>query len=673
VTEPGGKRTTVWQELIQRRVVRVAIFYGAIAWVLVQVADVVLEAFEADAALKYVIALAVAGFPLALVLSWMFDITPQGVVRTPARDSEKAAPRSIAVLPFANLSDDADNEYFSDGLADEIRDRIGQVAGVRVAARSSSAAFKGKVVDAREIGRPLNVALLLEGGVRRFRDTLRVSAQLVDAQRGYQVWSHSYERRLEDVFAVQTEIARSILEAVHIRVLDGGVADAGPANFEAYNLYLQGRFHFHKRTEASLTLAVRYFRRALEQDPGYAQAHSGLADALCLQSTGFYGNMCAEEALAEALPAAKRALELAPDSAEAHATIGLISQLQQDFDGAVASLERAISLNPNYALAYVWLGLAHLSQRRYAEAERRNAEVLRLDPLSPIVNANSGFDAFRHGRYDEAEKRFRNVIELDPTFPVAYSGLARVRVTRGEVDDALRWQEKAIERAPTVAYYLARKGYILLQAGRTDAARKWFDTARTSSLDKHFLSDIFVGVAIATDDRDSLRAIAADQGLFGEPQRALALLTLGDPTAALALYEQDCPDHATVLHEIVNYEMLWRIPHANFRALAKRRNGDESAAADIEAYLDAARVLWDQAIVNPDIHYWAAASHALLGRHDEACAELGKACELGWRSTWWAARDPCMDALREDDRYIRIIAEAEELLRVSAAGIRANG
>jgi adenylate cyclase len=329
VTEPGKKPPTIWHELVQRRVVRVALYYGAVAWLLVQVADVVLEAFAADAALKYIIAASAVGFPIALVLSWMFDITPAGIVRAPSRRTDPAVPRSIAVLPFTNLSGDADNDYFSDGLAEEIRDRIAQVPGVRVAARSSSFAFKGKVVDARDVGRQLDVGLLLEGGVRKFRDTLRISAQLVDTRRGYQVWSHSYDRRLEDVFAVQSEIARAILDAVHIRMLDSGSAEARTENFEAYNLYLLGRYHFHKRTEASLKRAIGYFREAIEGDPGYAQAYSGLADATCLLGTGFYGNLSAEESLAEALPAARRALELAPQGAEAHASLGLILQLQR--------------------------------------------------------------------------------------------------------------------------------------------------------------------------------------------------------------------------------------------------------------------------------------------------------------------------------------------------------
>lgn len=666
MTEPGKTPPTIWHELVQRRVVRVALYYGAGAWLLVQIADVVLEAFAADAALKYIIAASVVGFPVALVLSWMFDVTPAGIVRTPGRPTDAAVPRSIAVLPFTNLSGDADNEYFSDGLAEEIRDRIAQVPGVRVAARSSSFAFKGKVVDARDVGRQLDVGLLLEGGVRKFRDTLRITAQLVDTRRGYQVWSHSYDRRLEDVFAVQSEIARAILDAVHIRMLDSADAEARTENFDAYNLYLLGRYHFHKRTEASLQRAIQYFREAIDGDPGYAQAYSGLADATCLLGTGFYGNLGAEESLAGALPAARRALELAPQSAEAHASLGLIQQLQRDTAGAAASLERAIELNPNYSLAYVWLGLIRLAEGRYRDAEKRNLEALRLDPLSPIVNANAGFDALRFGRRDEAASRFRRVIELDATFPVAYSGMARLTLVKGELEEALRWQEMAIERAPTVAYYLARKGFIFLQCAQLTEARQWFEAAQRSSLDKRYLGDIFVGLAAAANNREQLESIVGASTYFGVTQQALAALLLGKREQALALYRQHCRDTDAVLRDIVNHEMLWLIPHSNYRAMLDLQDGSASASAEIEALLHSVRGFVDQGIANADLHYWAATSCALLGRIDDAISELGKARELGWMSSWWALRDPCLESLRGDARFEALMAEVESRRQGSA-------
>ncbi len=665
MTEPGKKPPTIWHELVQRRVVRVALYYGAAAWLLVQVADVVLEAFAADAALKYFIAAAVIGFPVAVVLSWMFDLTPAGIVRTTGTEANPISARSIAVLPFTNLSGDVDNEYFSDGLAEEIRDRIAQVPGVRVAARSSSFAFKGKVVDARDIGRQLNVGLLLEGGVRKFRDTLRISAQLVDTRRGYQVWSQSFERRLEDVFAVQSEIAHAILDAVHVRMLDSPADEARTEDFAAYNLYLLGRYHFHKRTEASLQRAVSYFREAIERDPGYGLAYSGLADATSLLGTGFYGNLSAEESLAIALPAAERALEIAPRSAEAHASIGLILQLQRDLEGAAASLERAIELNPNYALAYVWLGLVLMSQGRYRDAEKRDHEALRLDPLSPIVNANAGFDALRFGRQDEAETRFRSVLELDPTFPVAYSGMARLRLVQAELDDALDWQEKAIERAPTVAYYLARKGFIILQSGRPTHARHWFEAAKRNSLDKHYLGDIFVGIAAAEHDLDGLRQVLSADEAFEVPNRALAALLLGDTGTALALYRQHCPSPASVLHDIINYDTLWRIPHTNYRAMLELRDGNAAASADLDALLDIVIDFSTQGIVNADLHYWAATSFAVLGRADDAIAELEKAAGLGWLSTWWARCDPCLESLRGDERFEQLMRKIDDALNRS--------
>ena len=576
------------------------------------------------------------------------------------------------MLPFANLSGDADNDYFSDGLADEIRDRIAQVPGLRVAARSSSSAFRGRALDARDIGRQLDVGLLLEGGVRRQRDLLRVSAQLVDARRGYQLWSQSFDRRLEDVFAVQSEIAHAILDAVHIKVLDAAVADDRPANFEAYNLYLLGRYHFHKRTEASLMLGVRYFRRAIEADPAYAHAYSGLADATSLLATSFYGNMSAADSLAEALPAAQRALELAPDAAEAQASIGLLRHVQGESAGAVAALERAIELNSNYVLAYVWLALVLQAQGHYREAERRNAEALRLDPLSPIVNANAGFDALRFGRYDDAQSRFQRVLELDPTFPVGYSGLARLHLARGQLDEAMAWQEQAIRHAPTVAYYLARKGYVLLQAGCADAASYWFEAARKSSLDRQYLADIRVGIAVATADAAALGAILADEEAFGEAQRALAALMLGDAGHASELYDVYCPATADVLREIVNYDRLWQLPHGHYRALAAMRLGRAGGTAMLDGFLEAASELRDEGVVNADLHYWTATAYALLDRRRDALAELEKAVSLGWLGTWWARRDPCLDSLREDGRCDAILAAVDDRVRTSGAKARGS-
>jgi TolB-like protein len=390
MAEPMPKR--FWDELLRRRVVRVALFYCAGAFALAQGAQLVLDAFEAAHYLRFVVATLIAGLPIALVLAWVFDITPSGIQRTPAR-SEPAPPappapeHSIAVLPFTNLSQEPENEYFSDGLSEEIRNQLAKVSGLRVAARTSSFAFKGKAEDVREIGRRLNVATVLEGGVRKQADTVRIYVQLVSATDGYQIWSENFERRLVDIFKLQREIASAVIDAVSPRPrTEESAAAMLPAtqSFEAYNLYLLGRHHFHKRNEPGLSRAVEYFRQAIERDPDYALAHSGLADAYTLMSIGYYGNVPVAESVAHALPAAQRALELKPDLAEAHASLGLIRENEGDLRAAEQALSRALEFNPGYLMAHVWLGLVLNAQNRYREAAARNREAFR--PRSAVAD-----------------------------------------------------------------------------------------------------------------------------------------------------------------------------------------------------------------------------------------------------------------------------------------------
>ena len=263
-----------WNEVRRRRVLRVVAWYLAGSWVLAQVADLLFDAFDLSGYTRFVIAALVAGLPVALVLSWVFDLTPRGIERTLAAHpagagaevaalaGEPAPENSIAVLPFANLSRDPADEYFSDGLAEEIRNQLAQVAGLRVAARTSSFAFKGRPEDARAIGRKLGVTALLEGGVRRHGDRVRIDVQLVGTADGYQRWSQTFERTLGDVFELQSEVSRAVIEAVgrgRREPLRLPASPEAPGNFEAYNAYLLGRHHFHKRAEPSLQRAAQLF------------------------------------------------------------------------------------------------------------------------------------------------------------------------------------------------------------------------------------------------------------------------------------------------------------------------------------------------------------------------------------------------------------------------------
>ena len=662
MAHPDAKR--FWKELLRRRVVRVAVFYIAGAWILAQAVDLLLDAFDSSQYMRFVVAGLAVGLPVALVLAWLFDITPSGIERTPDRpesvDPPPAAPESsIAVLPFANLSQDVENEYFSDGLSEEIRNQLARVSGLRVAARTSSFAFKGRHEDVREIGRRLSVATVLEGGVRKQADTVRIDVQLVSAADGYQIWSETFERRLDDIFRLQSEVASAVIAAIGPRTAGEERAPTPPAtqNVEAYNLYLLGRHHFHKRTEASLERAVAYFEQAIEHDSAYALAYSGLADAYTLLSAGYYGNMPAMRAVTHALPAAQRALELAPDLAEAHASLGLIHHNQGDLVAAQVELERALALNPGYTMAHVWHGLVLATQGRYRDAEARNREALRLDPLSPIINTNAGFDALRFGDEAEAAARFAVAIEIDPAFAVPYSGMARLHSTRGALADAQRWIDQAIERAPTRAFYLARKGLFLLQVGEDDAAAALIESACRSSPDNAFDSDLVVALHIVRGDRSELVRIAdghTDRSYLPS-QRAQAHLAVGNLDAARALYELQAPDPRHAIDDAINDNWVWRLPHIVNHAQLRVVAGEESGRYDLEQLLVQLDEVRSQGIVNMDLSYWAVSAHAVLGRNDVALQRLDEAIDRGWRHAWWARHDWNMSSLAEDSRYRELL------------------
>ncbi len=348
------------------------------------------------------------------------------------------ASASIAVLPFDDMSAAHDQEYFTDGLAEELLDTLVQVPGLRVAARSSSFQFKGSHEDLRDIGRRLGVATILEGSVRKEGRHLRISAQLVNAADGFTLWSHSYDRELDDIFAVQDDIARAVSGALQVKLLGrGGAPPATPGgNAEAYNLYLQGRYLASRRTSSELEQAISRYRQALQLDPGYALAWVGLADAHSNQAD--LGAVPVEEGYAKAREDAKKALALDPDLAVAWAALGWI-RVSHDWDwsGADAAYEKALTLEPGNAMVIRRAGALAGTLGRFDEAIELDRRAARLDPLSASGQSNLGLHALYAGRLDAAEAAFRKALELNPEFPSAHAFLARVRLGRSDAVAAL--------------------------------------------------------------------------------------------------------------------------------------------------------------------------------------------------------------------------------------------
>ena len=362
------------------------------------------------------------------------ETTPGGGVKA----QPAAAPKSIAVLPFTNMSPDPENEYFSDGMTEEILNALATVPDVQVASRTSCFAFKGKETDIRKIGEQLGVSSVLEGSVRKAGNRIRISAQLSNVANGYRLWSQVFDRQLEDVFAVQEEIARAIAQALQVQLTGGESQLVKPTteNLEAYTLYLKGR-HIGNidRAADALRKALALFEQALDNDPGYARAYCGIAD--CWAGLADYWASPAE-AYPKAKSAALRAIQLEPTLSEAYTSLGkVLAWFEWQFDRASEALAKAVQYNPNYADAHFVLGSVLPCIGRLAEGVEEMAKARQLDPLSMAWNRWYGRFLLFAGRHEEAIAQSRKTLELEPHAVLAYHDMASAMLALGRFDEAL--------------------------------------------------------------------------------------------------------------------------------------------------------------------------------------------------------------------------------------------
>jgi TolB-like protein/DNA-binding winged helix-turn-helix (wHTH) protein len=378
-----------------------------------------------------------------------------------------ALEKSIAVLPFTILSSDQENEYFGDGLAEEILNALSQIPELHVAARSSAFSFKNKGVGVSEIAERLRVATVLEGSVRRAADRLRITVQLVDAKTGFHLWSERYDRRLSDVFEIQDEIAGAI--AQRLKVTLGSVDTRPTANVEAYELYLRGRYKWHQRSPTTMHAAIKDFEQSLKLDPNNALALAGLAD--CYAILGHFGWMPIDEARRRAYEPMQRAVTLAPNSWETSYSRGLhIFTFDRAWRNAEPYFAAAVAVNPRAALGHsyfaLFLALAGQAEKAIAQADLGR----QLDPLSPLPHAFAATSFAIVGRLEAAESAARQAIEMQPDFLHALFILGGVLCRIGRNDEAIPYFERAVQlsRAP---FYVGWLGYGLAHAGRADEAR----------------------------------------------------------------------------------------------------------------------------------------------------------------------------------------------------------
>jgi TolB-like protein/Flp pilus assembly protein TadD len=558
-----NEKPSFFSELKRRNVYKVAVAYAVVSWLLIQAASILFPTFDAPPwAMKILVLLIALGLPAALIFSWAFEITSEGIVRESEVEADKSithhtgrkiiavtivlaviatglfifqfirgkstssvAPgtptgtnKSIAVLPFDNLSRDPDNAYFCEGVQDEILTRLAKVADLKVISRTSTQQFKSAPNDLREIAKQLGVAHILEGSVQKASDQVRVNVQLVNALTDAHLWAETYDRKLTDIFTVETEIAKAIADTLQARLSGSeqhAIAARPTENTEAHQLYLKGRFFWNKRTGTDLRKSIEYFEQAIAKDPNYALAYAGVADGYVLLP-GYTGGS-PRDCYPKAKAAAKKALELDDTLAEAHTTLAIaIWSYEFDFTQANREFQRAIELNPNYATAHQQYGNITLSAvGRFDDAIAEGKRGVELDPLSLVINSDLGVDYLYARRYDEAIAQFRRTLELDPGYYFAYLMLGQAFEAKGDHDAAIAEYQKAraLNDDPSVLGVLA---HAYAASGNKTEALKILDQLKELSKQRYVAAYSF----------------------------ALAYLGLGDKEEALRWLEQSYQDRA---------------------------------------------------------------------------------------------------------------------------------
>jgi TolB-like protein/Flp pilus assembly protein TadD len=533
-------------ELKRRNVYKVAVAYAVVAWLLIQVATQVFPFLEIpNWVIRLVIALVAIGFPVALIIAWAFEATPEGIKRTEVADAMPAAAghkkhgwiyvvivgaaisvalffagrytagnkgsvpndvsnKSIAVLPFDNLSHDPDNAYFAEGVQDEILTRLAKVADLKVISRTSTQKYKSAPDNLREIAKQLGVANILEGTVQKAGDEVRVNVQLINAMNDAHLWADIYDRKVTDIFAAESEIAKTIADTLRAKLTGSemaAMAKAPTANSEAYEVYMKGRYFWNKRTGADLRKAIDYFNQAIAKDPSYALAYVGLADANLLLSN--YGAAAPKDSIPQAKTAVKKALELDPNLAEAHASAAILAGNDFQFEQSIAEFERSIQLSPNYATAHHWFGDGPLmTLGRFDRAVSEGKRAVELDPLALINNADLGWIYINARRYDDAISQLRKTIEIDPRFYLARYYLGQALQLKGQLKEGIAEYRAAVElNDDPVA--LAFLGQAYARAGEKEEARTILARLTEAVKSRYVSQYSFALVLVALNDKEA--------------------------------------------------------------------------------------------------------------------------------------------------------------------------
>ncbi len=504
----------LFEELKRRNVFRVALAYLVAAWLLLQVIDILADVLELPAwTPKLILLLLAVGFVFALIVSWAYEITPEGLKKERDVDRTKSITnitakkldkvtiallllvialvvvdrnyqpeipqeqmalsettraqqpansatnlpqalldtKSVAVIPFANRSNKEDDKFFTDGIHDDLLTHISRIKDLKVISRTSVMKYRNSELTIPQIAQELGVGAILEGGVQRAGDRIRVNVQLIDANTDQHIWAEIYDHTLtvENLFSIQSQITEAIAAALKAQLSDTEkelIAEVPTQSLEAYDLYLLGRQYFHQRSPSSLPKAIEFFEKAIELDANFGLAYSGLADSYSLIFQ--YANFDPETAIPKSFENAQKAVELAPEMAESWASLGLIFAIKQDREKAFEYYKKAIEINPNYSMAYVWLGNGYANNAQYQMALQTFEKNYEIDPAHPLVMENLIDMYLTTGDYENAEKFIRRSLKLEPDFILTYPQVIRFYSSKGNLVDAYKVAQYAHTKSP---------------------------------------------------------------------------------------------------------------------------------------------------------------------------------------------------------------------------------
>jgi TolB-like protein/Flp pilus assembly protein TadD len=721
MSEGHSFTSAVVAELTRRKVWSTVGAYAVAVFAILQLMDAAVEPLRLPEWVPtLVVIMVILGFPLVVVLAWQFEITTHGIRRTitaglitrvqsfalfsamllatgglgfvffqnyagvfdaPAEqasmDREFAAPEnSIAVLPFADLSGEGDQAHFSDGVAEEILNLLAQVDGLHVAARTSSFAFRDPQKDIREIGRLLNVSTVLEGSIRKAGNRIRLTAQLINVEDGYHIWSQSYDRELDDVFAIQDEVANSIATALVDSFAGLTQRPTGRTqNLAAFEAFRTGRLHWWRRTPQEIQRAIELFAKALEHDPQFAPAYAAIADSLLLLAS--YGDITKLKAVERAQPMIEKALAIDPESAEAFAALGLARWHIGQTASAESSLRQAIKLNGDYIPARLWLGGLLGELGRIPEQGLVLQEAMALDPLNELLAINYAGNLYVQGNYADARELLHGLVQLRPDSAALLRTISGYAIGHGDLVEAWEYAKQSYDLQPDSPVMIVSMAKAWMELGELDEAERVLQRGLELAQDNDDLKSQYFLLLLVSGRLEEAERIVNEQ--FGDdieslPERFQRFYHF--QVGMIAAIRGDLEAARDALDLAVNpaESQAFDDDHIFILTMISFLNSQVGDAEMAERRLREAERAVQRARINgvddAGIYYTQTVLFALRGNIEQAVQAFRQAYEKGWRQSWMLKIDGRLAVLRGNPEFVVLEQQIFEDVNKARAEVR---